>query len=423
MMIPFYDLVVGFILVSTVFEFYLDFRQYQCDKSKTVPSAVRQHVDEAEFIKSQDYQRAKREFGLLRSAFSLTETLLFLHFEVLPFFWNYASALLVSLDSPYFPNSEIPRSLVFMFIINLYNTLIGIPFSLYSNFVLEERFGFNKLTARIFIMDLLKGQMLTVLLGTPVLSAIIYCINWGGESFYLYLWLLILLITIIGITIYPTIIAPLFNKFTPLEEGELRSKIYALAEKLNFPLTKLFVVDGSTRSSHSNAYFFGFFKNKRIVLFDTLLEQCDHEGVVAVLAHEMGHWKYSHTLKMLLINQVYIFVFLFTFSYALYEHSLYAAFGFDQPAAMIGIMLFSYIYSPMDHAFHFVMNMLSRRFEFQADEFASHLGLDLEPPLVCIHIKNLGSLVCDPWYSAYHHSHPTLVERLEAIRRSRRKST
>jgi STE24 endopeptidase len=145
--------------------------------------------------------------------------------------------------------------------------------------------------------------------------------------------------------------------------------------------------------------------------------------VVAVLAHEMGHWKYSHTLKMLFINEVYIFLFLFTFSYALYESSLYAAFGFNEPSAVIGMMLFSHVYSPLDHVFRFAMNGVSRRFEFQADAFACRLGLDLEPPLVCIHIKNLGSLCCDPWYSAYYHSHPTLVERLRGIRSHLHKSS
>jgi len=216
-------------------------------------------------------------------------------------------------------------------------------------------------------------------------------------------------------TIYPTVIAPLFNKFTPLEEGELRDKIFQLAQRVNFPLKKLFVVDGSTRSNHSNAYFYGFFNNKRIVLFDTLLTQVNTQGIVAIIGHELGHYKFSHTLKNLIITQVHFLLFFFLFGQMLNADEMYSSFGFTPKPVFIGLFLFSFVYGPIEHIFGLAMNFLSRHFEYQADHFAVDLGFDLNIPLAKIHQENLGNMNPDPWYSTYHYSHPTLLERLRAM--------
>lgn len=298
--------------------------------------------------------------------------------------------------------------------------LINQPWSLYAQFVIEERHGFNKMTMWLYITDWIKSQMLSIVMGGPILALIIWVVRTGGPYFYIYAWAVVACIQIIMLTIYPVLIAPLFNKFTPLEEGSLKTKIEALAAKLEFPLTKLFVIDGSTRSSHSNAYMYGFWWNKRIVLFDTLLTQTNEEDdIVAILGHELGHWKMNHTTYNLMIAQVLIFTNFFCYGLVMNSEQMYTDFGFiggDRPV-IIGLMLFSFLFSPVDHVIGFAMNMLSRRFEYQADAFAKDLGYahQLRAGLVAISTENKGDLNPDSLYSAYHHSHPTLVERLKAL--------
>ncbi|MBA0802332.1 hypothetical protein Gohar_012636, partial [Gossypium harknessii] len=235
-------------------------------------------------------------------------------------------------------------------------------------------------TIWLFFRDLIKGICLAIVLGPPIVSAIIVIVQNGGPYLAIYLWAFMFVLSLVMMTIYPVLIAPLFNKFTPLPEGELRLKIEKLASSLKFPLKKLFVVDGSTRSSHSNAYMYGFFKNKRIVLYDTLIQQCKNdEEIVAVIAHELGHWKLNHTM----------------YSFIAVQHTVI----------------------PLQHLVSFGLNLVSRSFEFQADAFAKKLGYGsaLRAGLVKLQEENLSAMNTDPWYSAYHYSHPPLVERLAAI--------
>lgn len=216
------------------------------------------------------------------------------------------------------------------------------------------------------------------------------------------------------VMIFPTFIQPLFNKFTPLPKGSLRTKIEALAAKLKFPLKKLFVVDGSKRSSHSNAYFYGFFNNKRIVIFDTLIDQSTEEEVVAVLAHELGHWYYNHVFVTLLTVQVQLFVLFYLFSLLTQLPSLFAEFGFgkEQPI-LVGFLLFQFVYSPVDSVMTFFMNYMTRSKEFQADAFAKRLGYSeqLKAGLITLNKSNLSNVNPDYLYSMYHHSHPPLIQR------------
>jgi len=215
---------------------------------------------------------------------------------------------------------------------------------------------------------------------------------------------------------YPTVIAPLFNKFTELPEGELRSKIEALASRVEFPLTKLYQIDGSTRSAHSNAYFFGFFKNKRIVLYDTLMEHATNDEIVAIVGHELGHWKMNHVTKNLVISLTHMLAFFYMFGFFLNYEELYTSFGFTSHSTLISLMLFSMLNEPIDHILSLAMHALSRHYEYQADEYATELGYDLTSGLVAIHKKNASNLNPDSLYSMYHFSHPTLLERIEAIK-------
>jgi len=247
---------------------------------------------------------------------------------------------------------------------------------------------------------------------------LINIIKWGGPYFYIWTWSFLLLFSLFMMTIYPNVIAPLFNKFTPLEEGELKNAIEKLAASIHFPLTKLFIVDGSKRSGHSNAYFYGFFKNKRIVLYDTLLQQMELKEIVAVLAHELGHWSSNHVLKMLIISEIHLFISFWLFGQITNWDAMYTSFGFDSKPTIIGLILFfQFIMSPVDHVLSFLMNILSRKFEFEADGFAVKLGYssELRNGLIKLNAENMGNTNPDKWYSTYHYSHPPLLERLKAI--------
>eukprot|EP01104_Vermistella_antarctica_P002292 TRINITY_DN1251_c0_g1_i1.p1 TRINITY_DN1251_c0_g1~~TRINITY_DN1251_c0_g1_i1.p1 ORF type:complete len:386 (-),score=107.25 TRINITY_DN1251_c0_g1_i1:14-1171(-) len=376
----------------------------------------------------------------------------------MPLMWSLSEdvVLYFGLDAEY----EVTRSLVVLVASELINTVVHLPFSLYSTFVIEERHGFNKQTLRLFFMDMAKSLALSAVLGLSVFALILHIIAWGGELFYLYVWAFVCLFSIVMVALAPVLIMPLFNTYVPLPEGELRTAIEKLAGRVGFPLTALYVVDGSQRSAHSNAYFYGFPKmGMRIVLYDTLLKnfvlksakgteergnaeeekdsgdqesskdfkdeiailaakKLDVDGINSIIGHELGHYKLSHNLKNFFVQQLYIFVFFWLFGQFLNNVALYRAFGFDTQPTFIGLMLFSFMYSPFEHVFSLAMNFVIRHYEYQADQFSQDLGYQLEGPLVKIHVENLGNMSPDPLYSMYHFSHPTLVERISALQKS-----
>jgi STE24 endopeptidase len=308
----------------------------------------------------------------------------------------------------------------------VFSVILGLPKSLYATFVVEQRHGFNKQTLGLFVSDTIKSLLIGIVIGCPVLAGVISIMQATGRDFALYVWGFMLGFQLLMITIYPTLIQPLFNKFTPLEEGEMKTAIDALAKRIEFPLTKVFVVDGSKRSGHSNAYFFGFFKNKRIVLFDTLLEQNTKEETLAVLAHELGHWKYNHVLKTLITSNIQSLITYYLFGFVLYYSPLFDTFGFvGERPIVIGFLLFSYIFAPVDEMVGFLAAITSRRFEYQADNFADGLGYraELKSGLIKLNKENLGNVNPDPLFSAWHHSHPSLMERLTALDKGAKKAS
>jgi len=420
-MLPYLEFILGFITFNYLLETYLDIRQHQNYKIKNIPSKIKplDIITQDQFEKSQAYGLDKSNFGFFHDFLDFLQNMAILIYGALPFLWNYSLSLIERYG--YSADYEILHSLVFTVLLILINSVLGLPFELYSTFVIEERHGFNKQTLGLFFKDKVKAFVLFLVIGLPILSAVLTVIRWGGPYFWFYLWVFLMVVTLIMVTIYPTLIAPLFNKFDPLPEGDLRNQIYALAQKVDFPLTKLYTVDGSKRSGHSNAYFYGFFKNKRIVLYDTLLEQVDTPGIISVLAHELGHFKMNHTYKNLFITQIYMLMFLFLFGQSINNIDLFRSFGFSTQPALIGLALFSYIYGPVDHVFSFLMHGLSRYFEYQADEYAVKLGYDLTSPLAKLSSSNLSSLIIYPFYSAYHHTHPTLIERIDHIAALRKK--
>lgn len=267
-------------------------------------------------------------------------------------------------------SGEITHSLLFFFFYNFIGTIIEMPLGYYHHFVLEEKFGFNKMTMKLWIMDKIKGQLLTIAFGTPIGAGVLAIIKHTGDSFFYWVWLFMFGVQLVAVTIYPIVIVPIFNKLTPLQDGSLKKAIDGLAGRLKFPLTELQVIDGSKRSSHSNAYFTGLPWKKKIVLFDTLIEQQTEEQVVAVLAHELGHWNLGHTTKLIAINSVHLFFLFSLFSAFVHNKQMFAEFGFEKELPIIiGFFLFSEVLTPSECLLQFAMNTLTRKFEYQAGSF------------------------------------------------------
>ena len=378
------------------------------------------------FAKAQSYGRDKVMFSMILFFYEMIEGTAFLLFGFLPYVWD--MAVRMGKNKTFFVEveGEIGVSLIFLLLITIVGTATGLPFEVYSTFKIEKKHGFNKTTASLFVSDKIKGLILQILIGGPFVSLLLKIIQWGGKHFYIYVWIFTFLFSIFMMTIVPVVIMPLFNKYEPLPEGALKDSIVALAKRLSYPLKKLFVMDGSKRSSHSNAFMFGFGNNKRIVLFDTLMTQVEDSEILAILGHELGHWKLKHTVINLTITQLYFGAAFYTFSLCYSNNDLYAAFGFETPVpTLIALMLFfQTVFAPIEKVLSFVMTLFSRQCEFGADRFSADLGMssELQSGLCKIHLENLGAMCPDWLYSTYHYSHPPLVERLSAMMQYDKKS-
>jgi STE24 endopeptidase len=367
--IPWKTLILSFSVGQYAIETFLAYRQYRVLQRTTVPKQLKQEIDQETFDKSQAYGRAKSRYGFCSSAFQQIKNYFIITHNVYPRLWA-LSGLWISQYAPARFSGEITHSLVFVFAYSFAEKLISIPWEAYYHFVLEESFGFNKQTVSLFFSDIIKGQGLSLAFGIPLGAAFLKIIQSTGEKFFLYIWIFMLAVQLGAISIYPTLIVPMFNTLTPLEPGDLKDRVNALASKLNFPLAELQVIDGSKRSAHSNAYFTGLpFTKKKIVLYDTLINKSTPSEVEAVLAHELGHWQMGHTSKLLGISSFHLFYVFALFGVFINNKSLYEAFGFGgsmgQPI-MIGFLLFNEVLSPTDSVVKLGMNMLTRKFEFEA---------------------------------------------------------
>ncbi|KAI5801602.1 putative CAAX prenyl protease 1 [Peziza echinospora] len=414
---PWKRLIIGFSFAQYLLESYLSARQHQKLKGKKIPKSLEGAVTQEVFDKSQAYGRAKSSFGFIKGFISQVENFAVIYYDVLPKIWAVSGLFLINYAPTRF-SGEISQSIVFFVVFNILTTLMGLPISYYSTFVIEEKFGFNKQTRSLFFTDIVKGQVLTAVLGAPILAGFLKIVQSFGGDFFYYLWVFGITVQAFMITIYPIFILPIFNKLSPLEDGQLKTSVEALATRLNFPLKHLYSIDGSKRSAHSNAYFYGLPWSKHIVIYDTLMEKSSTEEVVAVLAHELGHWSLSHTTKLFGIAQFHMFYIFALFSVFINNKSLYRAFGFHgmQPI-IIGFILFGDVLAPMDTVVKLAMNVLSRKFEYQADEFAVGLGYstELAKSLIKLQVQNLATMDADWLYSSYHYTHPILPERLAAL--------
>ncbi|KAK8205668.1 zinc metalloprotease [Zalaria obscura] len=414
---PWKSLIVTFSIGEYFLESYLSYRQYKVLQGTKVPKQLEHEVDQKTFDKSQDYGRAKAKYGFVSGLIGQLKSLAIIRYDVYPKFWS-LTGLFLSRYLPARLQGEITHSLLFIFAYSFIETLLGLPLSYYYHFVLEEKYGFNKQTVKLWVTDMLKGQALGVVFGMPLGYGFLKIIQKTGDSFFFYLWLFMLAVQMGAITIYPIVIVPLFNKLTPLPPGSLKDGVEALAARLKFPLSELQVIDGSKRSAHSNAYFTGLPWKKKIVIYDTLIEKSSEKEVEAILAHELGHWKMGHTTKLLLISQVHVFYMFALFSVFINNRSLYEAFGFhNEKPIMIGFLLFNEVLSPTDSVVKLLMNILTRKMEFEADNFSFKLGYatELASSLIKLQIQNLSSMDADWMYSSYHYSHPILTERLKAV--------
>ena len=384
-----------------------------------IPDIFQGKISSEDYGKSVEYTLVKGRFERWAQVYGSLVTLFVLFSGLLPYLDHFSRNA-----GGWFPASLKAPGILFCFGVAVTFSLLSLPTGLYVTFVIEERFGFNKTTLKLYLIDKLKGLLVSLVIGIPFLFGVFYLMEGTGRYWWLWAFLFILAFQILMVILYPTLIAPLFNKFEPLKEGELRERILTLAEKAGFKTSGIYTMDGSRRSAHSNAYFTGLGRAKRIVLFDTLLEQMTEAQGLAVLAHEIGHYKMKHVRKMLIIQGVFLFAGLYILSFLVGYGPLFRAFGLA-PSSHAALVLFSLISGPFTFYFAPLMNLLSRRHEYEADRFSIRTlkdGKPMEEALFNLTVKNLSNLTPHPWYSAYYYSHPTAEERVSAMRQEARRS-
>lgn len=401
-------IIIGILVVDFIFEKYLSYLN-TTTMSDRIPEEVRGIYDEEKYKKQQAYQRENHRFGILTSSFSMVITLaMFL-------FYGFA---MVDGWAWSFTGNAILAALIFFGIIMFASDIINTPFEIYDTFKIEEKYGFNKTTPKTFVFDKVKSWLVSALIGGGLLALIIFIYQLTGNMFWIYAWLVVSAFSIFMAMFYSNLIVPLFNKQTPLEEGELRDAIRAFAQKVGFKLDNIFVIDGSKRSTKANAYFTGLGAKKRIVLYDTLINDLNTEELVAVLAHEIGHNKKKHVVQGLLIGLVQTAIVLFVFGLLIDSPVLSAALGVEKPNFHIGMVAFGVLYSPISFFTGIFMNILSRKNEYQADRFAAenYKPEALASALKKLSINNLSNLTPHKTFVFFHYSHPTLLQRLAFLK-------
>ncbi|HKJ46782.1 MAG TPA: M48 family metallopeptidase [Balneolales bacterium] len=407
------------ILVTLLFDFTLnliaDLYNVKAMK-KDLPQEFEGVYEEDDYRKSQEYTRITTRFGILTSTFNL---ILVLAFWFLGGF-NYLDNIV-----RHWAFSPLVTGLVYIGILILLKSIISLPFSLYSTFVIEERFGFNKTTIGTFFMDMIKGLVLGVVIGGPLLAAILAFFQYAGALAWLYCWMGTTAFTLVIQFIAPRWIMPLFNKFTPLEDGELKQSILDYAKSVNFKVDDIFVMDGSKRSTKSNAFFTGFGKHKRIALFDTLIEKHTVEELVAVLAHEIGHYKKKHIIQSMAISILHMGVMFLLLSIFISSRGLFNAFYMDHISIYAGLIFFGMLYTPIELVLSIFMQIFSRKNEFEADRFAAETVKEPENminALKKLSRDNLSNLTPHRFYVFLNYSHPPVLQRINAIRKVKNKA-
>jgi STE24 endopeptidase len=401
-------LILSIFIVDYVLENYLDYLNFQY-KKKPLPAELEGIYTSEEYQKSLAYQQTNLRFSWLTGVLSFGLTLVLLFNGFLGEFSDYLKTYI---------SNPIWHGLAYFAILSIASDILTLPFQWYSVFVIEEKFGFNKTTPKLFILDKIKGYLLGGLLGGLLGFILLYLILEIGQIFWLYFWLISLVFSWLMSVFYTNLILPWFNKLTPLPDGELRQAIEDYCRKVNFPLTNLFVIDGSKRSTKANAFFTGLGKQKKVVLYDTLLEKHSQEELVAVLAHEVGHYKKRHIPLSLAISALQTGLILYVLSWFMFNPTLSQALGAKEWSMPLNLMAFSYLLSPISLLMGVFFNQLSRHNEFEADRYArdTYQAEALATALKKLSANNLSNLNPHPIYVFFHYSHPPLLQRLRALR-------
>jgi STE24 endopeptidase len=400
---------IAIITFSYLLERVLDILNIRNMKSE-IPDEVKDVYDSDKYNKQQLYQRTNNRFSILTNSFSFV--LILLMFILGGFAW------IDELARNYSDNA-IWIALLFFGIIMFASELLNIPFSLYDTFVIEEKFGFNKTTAKTYILDKIKSWILTAIIGGGALALVVWFYEATQELFWIYAWAFVTFFMIFMMMFYSNLIVPLFNKQTPLEEGELRTAIEEFAQKVGFKLNNIYKIDGSKRSTKANAYFTGLGPKKRIVLYDTLINDISVEEIVAVLAHEVGHNKHKHSLKGIITSILQTGITLYLLSLFIAHPSLSEALGSSTPSFHLGVIAFGILYSPINLFLGIISNVMSRKHEYEADKYAreNHNSESLIGALKKLSRNNLSNLTPHPAMVFFHYSHPTLLQRIQALKK------
>ena len=397
-------ILIGILILKFIFDTTIDALNAK-HYNDAIPSELEGVYNEKEYLKSQAYKKENYNFSLLISIFSIITTLLFFILDGFAF---------VDAIAKGFSSNSILITLIFFGIILFGSDLLSLPFSYYKTFVIEEKFGFNKTTKKTFVIDKLKGWFMLAVIGGGILALITWFYQITTSNFWIYAWALVTVFSIFMNLFYSKLIVPLFNKQTPLEAGILKNDIESFAQKIGFKLDNIFVIDGSKRSTKANAYFSGFGTQKRITLFDTLINDLETDEIVAVLAHEVGHYKKKHIIYNLFLSIILTGITFYILSLLVGNINLSNALGVAMPSFHIGLIAFGILYSPISEITSLFMNALSRKFEYEADDYAKHNfgAAPLINALKKLSKNSLSNLTPSNLYVKIHYSHPTLLQRV-----------
>jgi len=409
----YFYLIISILVIGHLFGLLLDYLNGKM-WSDRVPEKLKNIIDQEDYSRSQNYYRENKNISNIASTINLLVVIALLFLA--GFAWVDSIARSIS-------GNELIISILFFGIIGLATDIGHMPFNLYGTFVIEEKYGFNKTTPRTFIFDHLKGWMLAAVIGAPLLALIAWIFNETGPNFWILIWGVVTLFSLFMNMFYSELIVPLFNKQKPLEEGELREAIEKMADKAGFNLANIYTIDGSKRSSKANAYFSGLGSRKRIVLYDTLSNDLTVNQIVAVLAHEIGHYKKKHNVVILFSGIVQTGLMLYIFSLLSGRQELALAMGAKQTSFHISLLAFVLIYSPVSLVLSIIMNYISRKQEYAADGFSAEVysAQELSSALTKLSVKNLSNLNPHPAFVSIYYSHPPLLDRLKALEEQRGK--
>ena len=410
--------------ISFLFDLYLTFRSYTKLKNRSeLPEKFKKYdfleINPEEFIKNRSYNMDKKRFEVIKSTFDFIFSFLWISLNILSSLWN-------NLSEKYPGVYKV--AFVYMVIHSLISTVFSTCFNYYHDFVIEEKHGFNKKTRSLFFMDLIKSFLIEAIFQFLVSAILIYFLEKFQDRFIFFAWVSVMLIVCVYIFIYPTYIAPMFNKFENLneedpKEKELNQELIKLCEKLQFPLGHIYKIDGKKRSDHSQAYFFGFFGKKQIVVYDTLIEKVTVPEIVAIVGHELGHWYHRHNIYNIVFTFANLGLVFYVFSYIMNNNNLYTDFELANKSYFMGLIIFAYLYSPISILTQALMCFVIRTNEYQADQFSVRRGMgqNLMEGLAKIFKDNKSDLDPDEVVALFRHTHPNFIDRVEAIQAEMKK--